>query len=559
MPNMNLTGCGYMYNWYAATNGTGTSSVTTDGTNVNGSICPTGFTLPRSGSVATTNDYAILNGAMYGDQGPFVASDSDHRPNWLKNGAWQGLYSGFWTTSLNSQGSEGNWWSSTARSDTHVYLLFFNINNVYPASYGYKYHGRAVRCIMEPSTPAPPASPTVDPQTQPQTADVYPTTGWGTDTIEVYNLDDSFTDPTNATISIVGGDGSGGEVSTPCTVEHSPTPDRDSIKCTLPTGTNRQTYNVMVDPDGAGIGTDIYAGKVTYFDPGRRETIGSAATTHVTFDEFNEADCNAMTQGAYGNPAPANQGQVVYLTDERNNQTYKVKKMQDGKCWIIDNLKYRGESGPGATDGDIELNNAGVNSVNGSNIPESDENWNVKRYNDPAIGYIPDEANRHCKIDDAMMPALGTLTGCGYLYNWYAATNGTGKYSDSTQNENVSGSICPADNTRFKLPKSGTADSYTLNDFAILNGKMYDGGSAFSGNRYQNWLRSGAWQGLYSGHWGGTLTNQGSSGVWWSTTSAAEADAYSLYVSANNASLASSILKYGGRAVRCVFDPNTNP
>jgi uncharacterized protein (TIGR02145 family) len=214
-------------------------------------------------------------------------------------------------------------------------------------------------------------------------------------------------------------------------------------------------------------------------------------------------------------------------------------------------LKYRG----GADTIDIALNNTSglYNTKNG----ESDEgdNLDIGKYNDPTFGPLQ-TGNRRCLIDDDIMPTLGTLTGCGYLYNWYAATNGTGLYNVSEQNRNVDGSICPIN---FRLPRSGTASLYTLNDYAILNGAMYDGGGAFGTNETAhrpNWLNDGAWQGLYSGYWYISLVSQGSYGAWWSSTANTYIYAYELAVTTTAAVPANYNQKYLGRSVRCLLNPN---
>ena len=48
--------------------------------------------------------------------------------------------------------------------------------------------------------------------------------------------------------------------------------------------------------------------------------------------EFTGATCGSMSVG-----------DIISLTDERNGQTYRIKKMEDNKCWMVDNIKYKGE------------------------------------------------------------------------------------------------------------------------------------------------------------------------------------------------------------------------
>jgi uncharacterized protein (TIGR02145 family) len=237
---------------------------------------------------------------------------------------------------------------------------------------------------------------------------------------------------------------------------------------------------------------------------------------------------------------------VIKVTDTRDNQTYKVKKMQDGKCWMIDNLKYREEQGH-----PISLNNTNGSYNTYDEKITAGTNYDVAKYNDPVLGPVDAASERHCQIDDDIMPTGGTLTGCGYLYNWYAATDGTGTYSFSSGD--ATGNICP---TNFKPPRSGSDANF--NDYAILNGAMYgDPGASDTDDAVHraNWIRDGAWQGVTSGIWFTDLLGQESSGYWWSSTPISSASAYFLYFNANNVVPTYNYLKYSGVTVRCVLNP----
>ena len=146
------TKCGYLYNWYAATAGTGTYDTSTIGINVSGSICPTGWSLP-SGNYDTTGDFAILNASMangsYTSNGyNEYSSSSNYYSGWQYSASWSGVFSGDWFNGFNSQGSVGNYWSSTAYSSTDAQFLAFYSSGVDPAFYYYKYIGHAVRCVL---------------------------------------------------------------------------------------------------------------------------------------------------------------------------------------------------------------------------------------------------------------------------------------------------------------------------------------------------------------------------------------------------------------------------
>ena len=150
------TKCGYLYNWYAATAGTGTYDTSTQGTNVSGSICPTGWRLPSAmsdGSTATGNgarytaaDFAVLNASM--NAGSLTTgSTSSYPTGWQFTGAWSGVFSGGWGNGFSSQGSYGYYWSSVGRGSSRAYNLHFFSGSVLPSGNYAREVGFFVRCV----------------------------------------------------------------------------------------------------------------------------------------------------------------------------------------------------------------------------------------------------------------------------------------------------------------------------------------------------------------------------------------------------------------------------
>lgn len=143
------------YNWYTATAGKGTSNVTgknTTGVDVNESICPRGWVLPRSGSDSTTNNFSILN-SYYPTATDMLVSPSTAIDN--VNGVSKPgfLASGYYASSgFGGSGVVGDYWSRTTYSSGQGnYLVIFNtgsfdVNSQY---HGGKYHGLPVRCLRE--------------------------------------------------------------------------------------------------------------------------------------------------------------------------------------------------------------------------------------------------------------------------------------------------------------------------------------------------------------------------------------------------------------------------
>ena len=131
---------GNHYTWNAATAGTGGTITSQDATD---SICPKGWQLPtsnnsNSGSFqALTNAYNISSNAA-GSTALVSAPLYFVRSGYVLSG------------SLRYAGSYGDYWSSTAGSNTiFAYELYFNSGYVNPSNIGshLRYYGQSVRCL----------------------------------------------------------------------------------------------------------------------------------------------------------------------------------------------------------------------------------------------------------------------------------------------------------------------------------------------------------------------------------------------------------------------------
>ena len=371
--------------------------------------------------------------------------------------------------------------------------------------------------------------------------DVYPTTGWAGDTITLYS-NGGFVNVQSVQI--------GGTDCTSIDVKSA-----DELTCTLPSKAETDTtsgtdngYSISVTASNTSLDTHNFT--IRYFNPNRTETASGSNTqiTNTNMSSFTGLDCGSLSVG-----------DIISLTDERNGQTYRIKKMQDNKCWMVDNMKYLGEgitiSNVDSTTGITYNNESGrLNTVDGTST-ESTANFDKAFYNNP----MP---NSYCYGTSIQ----SSYTKCGYLYNWYAATAGTGTYDTSTRGTNVSGSICP---TGWRLPSgssdgstaTGNGTSSTAADFPVLNASMNAGslttGSA-SSSYYAGWQFTGAWSGVFSGNWYDGFLSQGSGGSYWSSTANSSASArYLNFLSSlvNPGSINRN--KYYGYAIRCVMDGET--
>jgi uncharacterized protein (TIGR02145 family) len=252
--------------------------------------------------------------------------------------------------------------------------------------------------------------------------------------------------------------------------------------------------------------------------------------TPTTFAEFTADYCsNEMVLD-----------DIITLIDERDDQEYRVRKMADSKCWMIDNLKY----------------SYGI--VMSDDYSYTPDYYDYPHFWDPPsvwngdVSYCDPYASNNVFTENPE-----SKTGCGYLYNWAAATEGTGV---SSTIGDATSSICPIN---FRLPRGGNVKNVN-NDFDQLNATMagytsnQDSGYTTSNyyTYYTNWSPTGPWQGVfadfYGGMPGGGIHNASRGAYYWSSTAY---DTYNvsgleLYSSFNPNY---SLYKINGYAIRCLM------
>ena len=193
---------------------------------------------------------------------------------------------------------------------------------------------------------------------------------------------------------------------------------------------------------------------------------------------------------------------TVTLTDTRDNNTYTVSKLADGKCWMTQNLKII----------DKTITPADSNTTANYTIPAS------------SISGFSSYDTSNAYVDSY-----------GGLYTWYTATAGTGTQAMSSGN--TSASICPKG---WRLPTIGYAG-----DFKIL----YDNYNPSSA------LRSNPVNLTLSGYVSSNSRNsQGSVGFYWSSTVRSNYEAYHLSLNLSDVTPTDFSEKYDGFSVRCIAD-----
>ena len=278
--------------------------------------------------------------------------------------------------------------------------------------------------------------------------------------------------------------------------------------------------------------------------------------------------CGSLTQGA-----------TTALTDERDNNTYAVAKLADGKCWMIENLRL---------DNTPELSNTNTHNpslplTNVYNATNPTTSNHLSATTDPTQTAWCTTDSSAC-YDQSMLATNNTTlftnnTASGYsassnvysygnYYNWYSATGGNGKYGISYDDGYHSpGDICPAG---WRLPKGANKTNEANNEFwslivTGLNGGVnpvnYDSSTTpyYTGDEatpVSNALRSYPNNFVYSGFLSGSAVNgRNSYGHYWSASGNSGTAAYGMSISSTNFYPGTySLSRYYGRLVRCIAD-----
>ena len=267
------------------------------------------------------------------------------------------------------------------------------------------------------------------------------------------------------------------------------------------------------------------------------------------------------------------QGEVTALKDSRDNNTYAVAKLADGKCWMIENLRLADKD---ANNNDLALSSANTHNPS---LPLTNTWWyssdndsdatptsnHLSATTDPTTtAWCTNGASKASAcIDQSMLAtnnttlftsntassysASGNVYSYGNYYNWYSATGGHGKYGSSYgSNYTAPGDICPSG---WHLPTGKNASGeFGLLDIALGGTGTYSGSTTTS----ELW-RSYPNNFVYSGEMNGSsLKYRDSGGAYWSASGSNSNCAYHLDFDIASVDQSSEYYKYSGRTVRCV-------
>ena len=176
-------------------------------------------------------------------------------------------------------------------------------------------------------------------------------------------------------------------------------------------------------------------------------------------------------------------GAVTALTDQRDNDTYAVAKLADGKCWMIENLRLDNTATLTIANTNNPLND-GTNVTLKHNYTDTDT-YNTLSTSSNVIYDVDTAPDGWCNVvtvdcyDQSRLntdnttnrttgnPDIDTsyMYSYGNYYNWYSATAGKGTYGFATKNSSVGGDLCPSG---WHLPKGGNKSNEANSEFWAL-------------------------------------------------------------------------------------------
>lgn len=184
------------------------------------------------------------------------------------------------------------------------------------------------------------------------------------------------------------------------------------------------------------------------------------------------------------------------LTDSRGGtvRNYRIAKLADNKCWMLDNLKL------GFTATTIALTPADTDISNNFTLPVLfGSGGSTTAYFARAYGPVPGDTG-------------SGATNYGYLYNWMTATAGESLSSKPAGSGNAPNSICPKG---WGLPTGGVG----VGDFADLDRALGGSGTTTeNGTSLPKWRSSGVFKATPTGYFSGSFTYVGRVSQIWSGT-----------------------------------------
>jgi len=277
--------------------------------------------------------------------------------------------------------------------------------------------------------------------------------------------------------------------------------DTASYQATITT--NYQVYVSMAQTAGE------YKGGVRYIL--EHPAVKADLTSISTMQEMTSQVCSSSTVG-----------QAKQLKDNRDNEYYLVAKLDDGECWMLDNLRLGGSS-------PMNLTSSNTNIASDYTLPASGT-WTGSSQNSYTASYI-DATSKDAIATTTYGSGSGKI---GNYYNYCAAS--AGAICTDSNSSNAGSDICPKG---WRLPTGGSTGEYQALSAVYSNNSSYFRSSL-----------SIALSGYFSS---GVANSQGSSGSFWTSTVYSHASyMYSLTAETTGIDTVGYASRNSGRSIRCI-------
>ena len=254
-----------------------------------------------------------------------------------------------------------------------------------------------------------------------------------------------------------------------------------------------------------------------------------------TMQSFSTTNCNNLAQTTYDSATSTIiPGQITARKDSRDNNTYAIARLSDGKCWMMENLRL---------DQNITLNSTNTQNPAISTTPvNSTAIWNksgatVNRLRNDNIASPTSNAT-------AMNASIYSY---GVYYPWYTATAGRNPSSGNT-----TGSICPRN---WSMPYSSETYNSTAGSFYYLANTMDATSGATKRSSFIHYPNNFIFSGYVTS---GSIYVRGFSGYYWPRTGYSSNHAYFLGFNKTQSTTPQPFYpsnyteKYDGYSVRCI-------
>ncbi len=402
-----------------------------------------------------------------GNTGEFRALSLQYNSNALMrapiaNGGAAFALAGYFTNSTPTlTNSTGRYWATTRYSNTEMYDLSLDTSSVYPVNIGSRDYGYAIRCIVKKPLHT-----------------LKTSIGTGVSRIKIRGSSYLYND---STIQLEEG----------------------------------ETYTIDVELSS---GYSFTGWSTT------SGTIGSTTAQSTTFtmgamDATLTVTAGESIQNISSNKCTSTPSQVI---DARDNHTYTIQRLNDGSCWMMENLDL------GRATLTTDLTSANTNIA--TTVTAS--TFNGWKKTSGTGTYDAGEFINVTGTDSTSGTPYGTL------YNYYATSAGT--ISGSSNSSNAEYDICPAG---WRLPTGGDSGEFQAlyaeyNSNALMRASIKNSGAAFA---------------LAGGFHSAAPAVQGSIGYYWSSTRNDDTYMYDLVLYTSNVDPASRGYRGSGLAIRCVL------